>query len=175
MNKSIFLFTIGLVISACTLTPKDDIQVTSDIDPKINFSGYKTYEWLGSLGMFNDPAGKWKAVDFDMDSEIAILIDRELGKRGIEESMADADLLVMYLAGIDMEALQAKTDPQTQLKTIQNVPQGGLVIALIDARSGFVIWVGTATAQIRNLPSEQVQQRLDYAVTQMIKQIPKSK
>ena len=173
MNKSIFLLSISLVISACSFTPKDDIQVTTDIDPKINFSGYKTYEWLGSLGMFNDPAGKWKAVDFDMDSEIAILIDRELGKRGIEESMADADLLVMYLAGIDMEALQEKIDPQTRMKTIQNVPQGGLVIALVDSGTGYVVWVATATADIRNLPSDQVQQRLDYAVTQMIKQLPK--
>ncbi len=173
MYKSITIVILGLLLSACSLTPKDDIEVTSDIDPRVNISGFKTYEWLGSVGVFNDPAGKWKAVNFDMDSEVALLIDRELGKRGIEEAMADADLLVMYLAGIDMEALEEKLDPDTQLQTLQNVPQGGLVIALIDARTGFIVWVATATAEIQNLPSDQVRERLDYAVTQMIKQLPR--
>ena len=173
MTKTILVLILSLFISACTLTPKDDIEVTADMDPRVNFTGYTTYEWLGSMGVFNDPAGNWKPVGFDMDAEIAFLIDRELRKRDIEETMSDADLLVMYLGGIDMAALEEKLDPNTQMKTLQNVPQGGLVIALIDARTGFVIYAATATAEIRNLPSEQVKQRLDYAVTQMIKQLPK--
>ena len=172
MNKSIILIALSLLVSACTITPRDDIVVTADMDPRANFSAYRTYEWLGSMGVFNDPAGKWKPVGFDMDAEIAFLIDRELRKRGIEETMSNADLLVMYVGGIDMEALEEKIDPNTQIKTLQNVPQGGLVIALIDASTGFIIYAATATAEIRNLPSDQVKKRLDYAVTRMINQIP---
>jgi hypothetical protein len=82
--------------------------------------------------------------------------------------------VVAYAAGIDMEALQLNVDPTTEMKMVENVPQGGLVVALIDSDSGFVIWVGTATAEIQEDPdTKTVKARLDYAVSKMFKQLPK--
>ena len=173
MKKSIIVLTLSLLVGACASFPRDDIEVTAEIDPRVNLSGYASYEWLGSLAVFNDPYGTWQPVGFDMDSEIAFLIDRELRKLGIEETVSNAELLVAYLGGIDMDALQEKLDPDSGTFTLENIPQGGLTIALIDAESGFVVWVANATAEIRNLPSEQVKKRLDYAVTRMFKQIPR--
>jgi len=62
MNK---LISIGLAISmlflaACAMVQTDDIKVEAEVDPKANFSGYKTYTWLGSAAILNDPDGRWK-------------------------------------------------------------------------------------------------------------------
>ena len=60
------------------------------------------------------------------------------------------------------------------LVMLVNVPQGGLLVILIDGRSGFVIWVGAATAEIQQTPSAKtVKARLDYAVTQVFRKLPK--
>jgi len=57
---------------------------------------------------------------------------------------------------------------------LQNVPQGGLVIVLVDSGSGFVIWVGVATSEIQENPDAQtVKAPLDYAVTQLFKKLPR--
>jgi hypothetical protein len=68
--------------------------------------------------------------------------DRELRKRGMLDSSVDPDLVVAYAAGIDMDALKLKLDPTTKMNMAKNVPQGGLVVMLVDSESGFVIWVG---------------------------------
>ena len=109
-----------------------------------------------------------------MDEEITFLIDRELRKRGMTETTTDPDLLVAYAAGIDMEALGLKVDPKTKMELAKNVPQGGIVAVLIDSQSGFVIWVGVATSEVQENPdAKTAKARLDYAVTQMLKRLPK--
>jgi hypothetical protein len=65
-------------------------------------------------------------------------------------------------------------DPETKMDLVTNVPRGGLVIMLLDSDSGFVIWVGVATAEIQESPDTlTVKARLDYAVTQLLKKLPK--
>ncbi len=173
MKKLTTLIVCSLLLGACTMVPKDDIEVTSDVDTRINFAGFKTYEWLGSIGIVNDPEGSWQPVGFDLDAEIEFLIDRELRKRGIAETTGGADMLVGYAAGVDMAALKEKIDPDTDMASWEEVPQGALVIALIDPVTGLAIFVGSATAEIRNLPVDQVKARLDYTVSQIISQLPK--
>lgn len=168
MRKLLLLVSLSiLALSGCATVPVDDIDVTSDADPKANFSGYKTYAWLGSLAVLNDPQGMWKPKGFDIDSEVTFLINRELRKASIQETSVNPDLIVVYAMGVDMSALKEKMNPDTELKTIQNVPQGALVITLIDAETGFIIWAANATAEIKNLQPEQAKKRLDYAVKKM--------
>lgn len=162
-----------IFLSGCTTFPKNDINVAAQADPKANFSGYKSYAWLGSAGILNDPEGMWEPPQFDADSEIKFLIDRELRKRGMSENSNTPDLIVAYALGVDMAALKVKEDPQTKLSTLENVPQGALLLVLVDADSGFVIWASTASAEIKNLDPETTKKRLDYAITQMFKQLPK--
>ena len=72
-----------------------------------------------------------------------------------------------------MDALESKVDPESKIETIANVPRGGLVIALIDGESGFVIWAGAATAEIQQSPdAKTVKARLDYTVTQLFQKLP---
>lgn len=165
---------IFILLTGCATTPVKDIQFGSEADPKANFSGYKTYAWLGSAAIVNDSSGIWEPPSFDADSEVKFLIDRELRKRGMSENDATPDMIVAFAMGADMDALALKTDPKTKLETMENVPQGGLVIALMDDETDYVIWIGVASAEVQqNASEEMMKARLDYAVTKLMKQIPK--
>ena len=175
IRKLLPVFIVGLMVFVgCATVNTKDIQIEAEADPKANFSGYKSYAWLGAAAILNDPKGQWEPPQFDADMEIKFLIDRELRKRGMSEDSMNPDLIVAYAAGIDMEALKLKVDPQTKLEMAEEVPQGGLVVVLVDSFSGFVIWVGAAIAEVQEAPdSKTVKARLDYAVTQMFKKLPK--
>ena len=162
-----------LFLSGCATIPTDDIKIVSEADPKAKFSGYKTYAWLGSAGVLIDPEGQWKAADFDIDAEIAFLINKELRNRNMLETDKKPDLIVSYVLGVNMAALKKKVDPKSNITILKNVPQGALVVALVDAESGFVIWAASATAEIKNLGAEQAKKRLEYVTSQMFKQLPK--
>lgn len=163
-----------LLLAGCATIPTQDIQIDAQADPKVNFSGYKTYDWLGAAAIVNDPYGQWEPPQFDADAEIVFLIDRELRKRGMSQSMANPDMVVAYAAGIDMQALELKVDPASKIDTVEHVPQGGLVVVLMDAESGFVIWAGVASAEVQETPDTRtVKARIDYAVTQLLKRLPK--
>jgi hypothetical protein len=163
-----------MLLAGCSSVPTKDIAVDVEIDPKANFSGYKSYAWLGAAAIINDAYGQWEPPAFDADAEIKYLIDRELRKRGMSQDSIAPDLTVAYAAGIDMDALGLKVDPKSKMETWENVPRGGLVIALVDSQTGFVIWLGVATADIQEQPdTKTVKARLDYAVTQLLRKVPK--
>lgn len=174
-RKYVLLFvTVVMLLSGCASVPTKDIQVDAQANPKANLSGYKTYAWAGSAAIVNDEYGQWEPPAFDADAEIKYLIDRELRKRGMSENSADPDMIVAFAAGIDMDALGLRVDPETKMDMLTNVPQGALVIAFADSQSGFVIWLGAAIAEIQESPDTQtVKARLDYAVTQIFKKVPR--
>ncbi len=173
-NYTLLYAAIFMLLAGCASVPTKDIVVGTQADPKANFNGYKTYAWLGAAAIINDPYGQWEPPTFDADAEIKFLIDRELRKHGKSQNSADPDLIVAFGAGIDMEALELQVDPETKINTLENVPKGGLVIALVDGESGFVIWMGVATADVLERPdAKTVKARLDYAVTQLLRKLPK--
>lgn len=164
-----------LFLTGCASSTKD-IQIDTAIDPKVKLSGYKTYTWLGAAGVLNDPEQKWQPPNFDVAGDVKYLIDREMEKRDISKSTdpENADLAVGFVIGIDMANLKLKKDPETKVEMLKNVPGGALVVVFIDNATGFVIWVGQATADVRvDASDEEVRDRLDYAVSQMFKQMPK--
>jgi hypothetical protein len=162
------------LFAGCSSVPVKDIQVEAQTDPKANISGYKTYAWLGAAAIVYDEQGQWEPPSFDADAEIKYLIDRELRKRGLTENSGAPDLIVAFAAGIDMDALGLRVNPETKIEVVENVPQGGLMVALADSETGFLIWAGVASADIQARPDmETAKARLDYAVTKMFKQLPK--
>ena len=176
MNKfNIYILAIGfLLITGCTTVPIEDIQVEAEADPKVKFSGYKSYAWLGSVGILSDPEGRWKQPEFDVDTEIRFLIDRELRKRGLSETSNKPDMLVAYAMGVDMDAIKVKENPETKKQMLKNAPKGALLVILVDPETQYVMWLGSASADVQKDPdTEIIKKRLDYAVSQMMKMIPK--
>ena len=171
MLKNNLVFTaILLLITGCASSVTQDIVVDSEADPKVDFGGYKAYTWLGSAAIVYDPEGKWEPPQFDADAEIRFLINRELRARGMSEDSANPDMVVAYAAGIDMDSMDINFDPQSELVKFENVPIGSLTVILIDANSQLAIWGGSATAEIQQDATPEVQKkRLDFAIKKMFK------
>ena len=175
MKQGILLLTVGMMLLAgCSSVPTKDIQIETQANPKVNFSGYTTYAWLGSAAILRDPSGHWEPPTFDADTEIKHLIDRELRKRDMSETTENPDVLVTFAVGVDMEAQEVKIDPKTKMEVLEDVPAGGLLVIFIDPSSGYVTWAGIATAKLMEKPdTEMAKARLDYVVTKMLKDMPK--
>jgi len=176
MNRNyMLLFAAGVMLLAgCSSVPTKDIKVEAEADPKADFSGYKSYAWLGAATIIDDPHGQWEPPAFDADAEIKYQIDRQLRKRGMSEDSVNPDMIVAFAAGVDMDTLELKTGPEAKMDMVSNVPQGALLIVLVDSKSGFVIWAGLATSEIKGSTDMKIAKgRLKYAVTQLFKKLPK--
>jgi len=175
MRAIFILFTMSfLFLSGCATFPTSDIEIETAVDTKVNIAGYERYGWLAAAGSLRDPEGKWEPPGFDADKEIMFLVDRELRKRGMTETTRNPDLLVAYVLGVDMSALELKEDPETKLYDVENIPGGGLLLVLIDPGTMKAVWVGTATAEIqKDLDTETRKKRIDYVITKMLKELPK--
>jgi len=57
---------------------------------------------------------------------------------------------------------------------LENVAKGALLIILADPETEYVVWLGRASGDVQNNPDAAASKaRLDYAVTKMLKKIPK--
>ena len=164
-----------VLLTGCASVTKD-IEIDTAVDPKVKLSGYKTYAWMGATEILNDPNQNWETPDFDVAGDIKFLIDREMRKKSITLTQPEnADLAVGFFVGIDMAQMKLKKDPNTKVEMLKNVPGGALVVVFIDTSTGYVVWVGKATADLKEGASDEVvRERLDYAVSQMFKKMPKN-
>jgi hypothetical protein len=152
------LSALLLLLAGCASSVTKDIIVDAEADPKISFSGYTSYTWLGSAAIVFDPEGRWEPPR----------------ARGMVEDSVDPDLIVAFAAGIDMSSMEIDIDPESNLTTLENVPLGALTVILVDAKTGLAIWAGIATAEIQENPDQEtIKKRLEYAVNSMFKKLPK--
>lgn len=175
MKRILFVvFSCVLMALVGCSTVTKDIEVSAESDPKISFSGYKTYTWLGAAAIVFDEAGRWEPPAYDADTEIKFLIDKQLRARGMSESTSNPDLVVAFAAGIDMDNIEFVKNSETELETLKNIPKGALMVILVDASTGQPIWVGAAAADLQeNVDVATAKVRLEYAVKEMFKKLPK--
>lgn len=166
---------LALLIGACANPLTKSINVDSQVSDTADFSTVKTYQWLASAQILNDEQGQWEPRGLDSDAEIRFLINRELRGRGITQVESNPDVFVAYVAGVDMDAMDWKVDPKSKLQILKNEPEGALAIMLIDANTGEPIWGAVASDRVEGTQTvEAARKRLDYAVSQMIKRLPKT-
>ena len=162
-------FVAPVIISACaTLT--SDIEVQTRKNPDINYDRYKTYGWAENAQIVFDPIGQWEQPTLNTDEEVRVVINRELQKRGINQVEKDPDLFIAFAAGVDTTALELKEDPNSDKKILKNVPKAALIIALIDADTGYTVWSGYAMGEVQQQQSiDNIRARIDYAISKIFK------
>ncbi len=165
----VIFFILALLLSACSPSMTKDIEVETASDPKVNLKAYTKYAWLGSASVLNDPEGKWQPAKFDVSSDIKFLIDSELREKGLTEvADKDAEVAISFFTGVDMEAQDLKADPAKDVEIPENVPQAALIVVALDVQTGYVIWMGVATGNIKEGTSvEESKARIAYAVKKM--------
>lgn len=172
LKKSRFLASVIIVvtlISSCaTLT--DDIRIETQADSNINYHQFKTFAWADSIEVAFDPIGQWEQPTLDTDEEIKLVINRELRGHGFNQVESNPDLLVAFVAGVDMAMLDLAINPHSDKQFSANIPKSALFIALIDADSGYVIWFGYAMGEVQKRQSiGNIRARINYAVRQIFK------
>ena len=165
---SIFVFGAALLVVNACATLTSDIEIETHADPDINYNAYKSYAWAGSAQILFDPVGQWEQPTLDTDEEVRFVINRELRAHGLTQVDKAPDLLVAFAAGVDTSVLELKDDPDSKNKIPTNVPKAALVIALIDANTGYAIWLGYAVGDAQQQQStENIKARINYAVSKI--------
>ena len=170
--KNLFLsaFFISIIFASSCATLTSDIEVETYSDPAVNLNSYRTYAWAGSAQIIYDPVGQWEQPTLDTDEEVRFVINRELRDRGINQVEINPDLLVIFAAGIDTTALELQEDPKQNENVLTNVPKAALLIALVDATTGYVVWSGYAVGEAQPQQSiDDIRTRIDYAVREIFK------
>ena len=164
-----------LSLGACATPLTKNINIDAEAEPGVDFTAYRTYAWLATAQILNDPDGQWEPRGLDADAEIQFLVNQQLRKRGITQAATDPDMYVAYIAGVDMAAVKWKKDPTTKLDVLKNEPAGALALILLDATTGNPIWGAVASDNVQGTSTvDDTRKRLDYAVSKMFKRLPKS-
>ncbi|OQK17335.1 hypothetical protein AU255_05485 [Methyloprofundus sedimenti] len=168
LYSPLILLILSILLSSCASTTKD-IEIETASDPKVNLKAYTTYAWLGSAEVLNDPEGKWQPPKFDVSSDIKFLIDSELRAKGLTEvADQDAEVAISFFTGVDMEAQQLKADPAKDVEIPENVPKAALIVVALDVNTGYVIWMGLATGDVKEGATvKQSKARIAYAINKM--------
>ena len=171
-KKIVILFS--LLLTGCASVDTSDIEIISEAHPRFQMAGYGSYTWAGSASIVFDNEGRWEPPGYDLDAEIKFLIDTEMRALGLVENSANPDLILGFGTAIDMPSLQLIQDPDSSLELPeQSMPLGALSVTFIDARTGYVVWMGIATADIEETPDPELsRQRLQYVVTNMLSTLP---
>jgi hypothetical protein len=135
-----------------------------EYDHAVDFSRYKTWSWQAGVPVLPEPVP---------DKRIREALARGLAARGLSNVDSDATLLVRYHAArttrIDLLPLDSGSGaPPTGIRYVET---GSLVIDLLDAASGKVVWRGHAAGVLRYGPKE-VTAQIDAAVAELLAQFP---
>lgn len=171
------IFVLSLVLgffgaTGCAAQHNKDIAFDTAVAPGTSVSTYKTYAWAEAGTVITDPEGRWVPKGFDLLAEAKFVVDQELRKRGMTEAAESPDCYVAFLLGVNTEAQLSDLDKEGSTDT--PTPDGGsgaILVVFVDAATERVVWVGTATGDIKNLEDEAAKARLEYAVKGVLRQM----
>ena len=166
MSKLLKITLIGLFIAGVTsgCVKTDDIEVVALKSEKANLAGYKTYEILEESGFDIDTQRK---SDLDINAELRQTVTNELAKKSKVPVIENPDFYVAYMGAADFDAFKEKVDKKGKV-TIENAPKAGILLALIDANTGEIIYLSSGEGDIKDLPIEEKRKRLNYAIKEML-------
>ena len=149
------------------------VEVNVDFDPSVDFSRFKTIGWQEGT----------PAEDEELERRIHAAIERELIPLGIREVREEPDLLIVTHAAMDVSRAievsqfdywleyQGWNKPMGVSEEIWEAGMGVLVIDLLDASSGRLIWRGIATGNVAKDP-EKRGKKLDATMAKLFKGFP---
>jgi len=144
-----------------------DIQVDSTQSDKVDLKGYKTYQFIEGSGIAKDTSKKTLTKSESVSAEIEEMINEELAKKGKVPVSKDPDFFVAYLGGADHEAVKKRLDKSGK-EIIEKSPEAALVLMLVDADSGAIIWMSTAEGELKNSTPEERKKRIKYTIDKML-------
>lgn len=172
------------------------IKVHVERDKEFKFKGLRTWNWhpdgAGDVKMLSMSTDDPKPIKAMLDPMVVASVEKALTARGLQKDTAGpTDLLVNYyilvmpattstqvgqflppVTEYGIPVIMAPTTPTTRLKAFE---QGTLVLDLVAPALKSVIWRGIAETEAhRDYTPEQRRARIDKAVQEIVKKLPKT-
>ncbi len=182
-ERQLLIVVLLLAFSACS-----SIEVTSDHDPKANFSAYHTYNWApGPQQSTGDP----RLDKTLLDSRIREAVERQLTAKGLtKDSGAKPDLLVAYHVAVrGKQGVTTVSDASWYQPGwgyrggggggptyASDYEEGTLILDLLNASNRQLVWRGSAQAEVKeNISPDKRQERINEAVQKILERFPPKK
>jgi hypothetical protein len=141
-----------------------------EFDKSADFSGYRTYAWKEGTEARRD----------DAQATITAAVEQELAGKGLTPVESDPDLYVATYVLVDAHSLEELSKPGqweywTGVSSVDayQVGAGTLIIDLVDAETGGVVWRSLATGTVRGA-AKKIRKRLPKMVRKMLLDYPPS-
>lgn len=169
------LMFVGLAASACAT-----MNVSSHVERGLDFTQYRTWAWGQADSL---PASDARFDDAFVRDHLMGAVEREMSRRGLAAPDNGApDLLVHYHANVTPRIEEHHGTPDTgacydgdcSVRVIER-EQGTILVDVLDARSGRLVWRGWAQMQMDGVfgHADRLADRLGTAVTAMFKRFPR--
>src|SRR5262245_31291624 len=172
MRNANALFVAALVLAGSSASAQ---SVSYDYDKSAEFSRLKTYAWAPGTPV-RDEINHKRVVD---------AIDAQLASKGFTKVVASAhpDMLVAYHATFDKDLRITGFSsgwggyrfPGTRsgTATTDTIVNGTLVVDIVDAKTGSIVWRGIATKEIDTKASpEKREKNINKAAEKLFKNYP---
>jgi hypothetical protein len=141
-------------------------EIKVNYDRQVDFTRYKTWRWRKGTPAANPVA----------DKQLRDAIESRLAARGLSRVESRGDLEVVYHAAdenkIGVEKLGYKQpDFEAQATRIRYLSVGTLVLDMIDASSGKVVWRGEVQDATTPAP-RAIERMIDEGIAQLLQDFP---
>jgi hypothetical protein len=133
-----------------------------DYDHQVDFSKYKTWSWH---------EGVTHAMNPTIDNRIREAIENGLTARGLSRADSNATLRVAYHASRTKQIEVAPLGTAAPPTGLRYSEKGSLVVEMLDAGSGKVVWRGQAAGVMRYGPNE-IAEQIKAAVDKLLEGFP---
>jgi hypothetical protein len=172
------------IVAAAFISGCATLRVSSHVDRGLVWSNYKTYDWGTADAL---PAGDPR-LDNDpfFEDHLEGAVEKAMAARGFTRSPVSggADLLIHYHASIterlDVDRLD-RGDGSCPTggcgDGVMRYEAGTLVVDIVDAASGVLIWRGWAQGSVEGVLGnrDRLRRRIDDSVAQMFESVPQSR
>lgn len=180
MLRTGLLGLLVLFVAGCTA-----IQVTSDYNPKTDFSRLKTYAWLSEA---DNPSENVRINNKLVIDSVRVSVERNLDSKGFAKAEREqADFLITWFGAIDQKIKTENInhfyrpygygtlyrDPywntQPTVTNVTEYEEGSLIFDFLDPKNHALLWRSTGRDKIvKGQPEDKVRKNIDKAVSQIL-------
>jgi hypothetical protein len=170
-----FIPFIGAAVVAAVTVACAPLTVTSFTERGVQVSRYRTYDWgMVDTSVPGDPRLDNNSFFHDY---LRGAIDRHLRARGYEQTALTPDLRVHYHASATQRIYISGSEPTRERCTecsVQVYDEGTVLIDLVDARTGALVWRGGAQTDIAGAVADQtrLERTIERAVARILNTLP---
>jgi Domain of unknown function (DUF4136) len=174
MKMGIYTLVVALPVAALAQ------KVRVGYDKGTDFQKFRSYTWAAPTMPATRPL---------LYASVVGWVDEQLKAKGLTRTEKDGDLTLIPAGGMEFGLNQAVNtpilptyDPTTWIGSAgpsnlmaPYVPEGTLMLTLVDRVSNKAVWTGSVTEKLDIENKEKSLERVDKAITKLLKQFPPKK